>query len=678
MTKTQEKQPPSPRGVKKIIFLTMLSLFPVLFLLVFEIFLSIFNYGGDVNLVLTREINGSTYCYINKKVARRFFTHQDIHIPDARSTVFLKEKSPETYRIFCLGGSTTAGFPFQYNATFPNLLQDRLDVLFPEKNVEVINVGISAINSYSVLDFTRELVNYSPDLFIVYMGHNEFYGALGIGSTQQIGQNRNWILMYMRLQKIRTFQLLRDMIGGIQNLFSNKNIQLEDQTLMEKVVADRHIALGSPKYNLALDYYEKNLEAIIKTAQKAGAKVILSTLVSNLADFEPFANEFSPDLKPIQVERWKMYLEKGKALEKEGKPNEALIQYHKAEKIDPRPAELYFRRAKCLQATLNADIARKEYIRARDLDVLRFRASSDFNAVIEKAGQRHQVPVVDMEKVFKPYCVDEILDNNLFTDHLHPTFAGYFWMAKAFCEVMYQAGCVVPKDKWKWERIKTTEEFRRIAGVTDLDLEIASQRIRILTKHWPFKKEIVLRPHSGSPYDSLLENTVEAMISQKLGWNEGHYKIAKYLQQKGDYEGASKEYEAVLKIVPFNYFPYIELANLQMRQRKYDAAETTLKKGLIFSRHLPYIYAKLGMLFCFTRKYTPAIENLRQALEVDGRAKLFKKEETAGAYYLLSVAYTQTGKIAAARDAAETALRIKPDFGDARAILNQLSTIGTP
>ncbi len=676
MIKTQEKQSPQPGGIKKFIFLTILLLLPVLLLLTGEIFLRLIHYGGEVDLVLTREINGRTYCYINKKVARRFFTQQDIHIPDARSTVFLKEKSPETYRIFCLGGSTTAGFPFEYNATFPSLLQDRLDVLFPEKNVEVINVGISAINSYSVLDFTRELVHYSPDLFIVYMGHNEFYGALGIGSTQQIGQNRNWILLYMRLQKIRLFQLLRDMIGGIRNLFSEKGIQLADQTLMEKVVADRHIPLGSPKYNLALDYYEKNLEAIIQTGHQAGAKVILSTLVSNLADFEPFASEFSPDLKPIQIERWKMYLEKGKELEKNGQPNEALVEYYKAEKIDSRPAELYFRRAKCLQATLNTDIARKEYIRARDLDVLRFRASSDFNAVIQKVGQRHQVPVVDMEKIFENYCLDKILDNNLFTDHLHPTFAGYFWMAKAFCEAMWHDGCVLPKDQWNWERIKTTEEFRRLAGVTDLDLEIASQRIRKLTVHWPFKKEIVLRSNSGSPYDSLLEETVTALMKQKLGWNDAHYKIAKYLQQKGDYEGAAREYEAVLKVVPFNYFPYIELANLQMRMSKYDEAEITLKKGLNFSRHLPYIYAKLGMLLCFTRKYTPAIENLRQALVVNERAKLFKDYETAGAYYLLSLAYSQTGKIPEAREAAQTALRIKPDYGDARAILNQLSAAG--
>jgi len=47
----------------------------------------------------------------------------------------------------------------------------------------VVNVGISAISSYMVLNFVNELVQYQPDLFVLYMGHNEFYGAFGIGST---------------------------------------------------------------------------------------------------------------------------------------------------------------------------------------------------------------------------------------------------------------------------------------------------------------------------------------------------------------------------------------------------------------------------------------------------------------------------------------------------------------
>ena len=81
-------------------------------------------------------------------------------------------------RIFCLGESTMAGFPYDFHATAPSFLADRLQQMFPEDTIEVINVGLSAIGSYVILDFLRELAEYSPDLFIVYTGHNEFYGDL--------------------------------------------------------------------------------------------------------------------------------------------------------------------------------------------------------------------------------------------------------------------------------------------------------------------------------------------------------------------------------------------------------------------------------------------------------------------------------------------------------------------
>ncbi|KPL08323.1 hypothetical protein AMJ86_01035 [bacterium SM23_57] len=660
-------------GGKKIAFTLLMILFPILLLIAVEFILRAFNYGGDIDLVLTREMNGTTYCYINKKVAKRFFSYRDIHIPDARTAVFRREKSPNTYRIFCLGGSTTAGFPFQYNATFPSLLKDRLDVLFPRKNIEVINVGISAINSYSVLDFVKELAQYDPDLFLIYMGHNEFYGALGIGSTQQIGQNRNWVLFYMKLQKIRLFNLVRDLIGGFQGIFNGTSIEsIQDQTLMARVVGNQYIGLHSREYRIARDYFAKNLEGIIKIAQKAGARVIASELVWNLTDQEPFSLQFSSKTQEIQQQRWRAYMDAGYDLEKSGRPNEALIQYHKAEKVDPAPAILYFRRAKCLQMTGNAEIAKKEYIKAKDADVLRFRASSDFDNVIREVCERNHVPVIELEKVFAPYCRDKILDRTLFTDHLHPNFPGYFWMAKAFCETMAENGCIAPPKQWEWGRDKTTGEYRRLAGVTDLELEIASQRIRKLTSHWPFKQEIVLRKNSGSDYDNLLEKIVQDLFERNVGWNEAHYRIARYLEKKGEYDQAAQEYEAVIKVTPFNYFPYLELANLQMRQGKYEQAEETLKEALTYSKYLPYAYAKLGLLYFFTKRHAASIEKLTQAIELNKRANRFKPDELAGAYYIMSMAYGEKGNLDSAISSAHEALKIKPDYKEAQDVLMKL------
>ncbi|MCI0512915.1 tetratricopeptide repeat protein [candidate division KSB1 bacterium] len=664
---------------KKWLFTTIMLALPLLFFIGGECVLRTLHYGDEINLVLTHELNGTDYCFINKQVARRFFSYHEINIPDARSAVFKKEKSPHTYRIFCLGGSTTAGFPFQYNATFPSLLNDRLTVLFPDKEIEVINVGISAINSYSVRDFTQELVRYQPDLFLIYMGHNEFYGALGIGSTQQFGQNRRWVLGYLQLQKLRWFQLVRNLIGRFRQAISQRQPPSKaDQTLMQRVVKDQYIPLNSRHYQIAQDYFEKNLNDIVQMAQAVGAKVILSTLVSNLADQAPFSLQFAAKTSPAQQQLWHAVLDSGYRLEQMGQYNEALEKYFQAEQIDPTPASLYFRRAKCLQMLGQIETAHQQYIRAKDLDGLRFRASSDFNDLIRRVGQRLQTPVIEMETVLAPYARNQILDRQLFTDHLHPNFPGYFWMAKAFCTTMWQHDCIASRDQWRWERDKSTAEYRRLAGVTDLELEIANHRIRQLTSHWPFKQAVRLRENAGDAYSKLLETTVNDLFDRKFGWNEAHYRMARFLTQQQAYDRAAQEYEAVIKVTPYNYFPYLELANLQMRQQDFNAAEATLTKCQTFSRNLPYAAAKLGMLYYFTGRFDQAIQQLQQALTVNQRVKRFQPDELAGAHYLLSLAYSSSGKLDLAKQAAEAALQVRPDYPEAKQVLQKLEKIGPP
>ena len=79
----------------------------------------------------------------------------------------------KTFRIFCLGGSTATGYPYWYNASFSFFLKTRLKIIFPDKNIEVINLSMTAVNSFTVLDMVKELPEYEPDLILVYDGHNE-------------------------------------------------------------------------------------------------------------------------------------------------------------------------------------------------------------------------------------------------------------------------------------------------------------------------------------------------------------------------------------------------------------------------------------------------------------------------------------------------------------------------
>ena len=82
-------------------------------------------------------------------------------------------KPPGTYRIFCIGQSTTEGFPFQPRGGYPEWLEALLKGVLPSRKIEVINAGICGSDSTRDLAIVKEVLKYRPDLLVLYEGNNE-------------------------------------------------------------------------------------------------------------------------------------------------------------------------------------------------------------------------------------------------------------------------------------------------------------------------------------------------------------------------------------------------------------------------------------------------------------------------------------------------------------------------
>ena len=87
---------------------------------------------------------------------------------------FPREKETGSYRIFCMGGSTTYGRPYDYRTSFCGWLEAFLKVAEPDRDWQVINAGGISYASYRITALMEELANYQPNLFIIYSGQNEF------------------------------------------------------------------------------------------------------------------------------------------------------------------------------------------------------------------------------------------------------------------------------------------------------------------------------------------------------------------------------------------------------------------------------------------------------------------------------------------------------------------------
>jgi lysophospholipase L1-like esterase len=644
---------------KRTVFIIILISLPILFFVVLEGVLRLVNYGGDLDLVLLRKAEGTKWYQINRDVARRYFTSDDFTIPEARGQVFAFRKTANTFRIFCLGESSTAGYPYQFNATFPSLLQDRLSLLFPNRDFEVINVGVSAISSFSVLDFVHELVHYQPDLFLIYMGHNEFYGALGAASTQRISRHRSVVRLYLQLEKLRLFHVLRNTIQWVGKKWSPVPAGNSDRTLMEMMVQDKMIMLGSPLYHQAEANFRANLEEILQTIKQHHTPVLVSTLVSNLADLEPFESQFSDGFK--QKEQWSRFVELGQQAVSEKQFAAALRHYRQAAILDSMPAILHYRMGQCYEALGQYDDAQNAYGRSRDQDALRFRAAGDFNTVIAEVCAQQQTPIVDMEKAFADRSPHGLIGDELLLEHVHPNFQGYFVMADAFCRAMSKLPQLHLAIEWPWQRDLSEKQLLAYACVTEFDLAIGSERIRTLTNRYPFKHPRIIQLSNDAEYDRLLRETVQALQRKELGWNQAHYRVAEYLREMKRWPEAEQEYHAVIKITPNNYYPYIYLGDVLQVQNKTVEAENAFLMAQQFSPQLPYSYAKLGLLYMSRSQPQKAIEQLEIGVKLFGHVNDVTATEQAQARYLYAVALAQTQQFRAAQEQAEMACSLAPD-----------------
>ena len=92
-----------------------------------------------------------------------------------RGEEFSPEKPNDVYRIFMLGGSTMFGHGATSDkTTIPGYLQAFFQTYDDQFKIEIINGGIQGADSYTEMKIIEnKLINFSPDMVIVYDGWND-------------------------------------------------------------------------------------------------------------------------------------------------------------------------------------------------------------------------------------------------------------------------------------------------------------------------------------------------------------------------------------------------------------------------------------------------------------------------------------------------------------------------
>ena len=652
---------PSPGKKRFFTFITIA--FPFLFLGVMEIGLRVTGYGTTLSLFTTRVLHGKTYFLLNHEVKARYFPGIRFAPTTARE-YFTLPKPARAFRIFVLGGSTAAGYPYGANGSFGAFLRQRLERVFPDRRIEIINLGMTGTNSFTVLDLAGELPVYEPDLLIVYDGHNEFYGGLGVQSRGILGGSRTATLVYLQLLHSRTFLLLRDAYTGLQALLHPSLQEAPRDVSLESLAQHKEVPYGSPTYAAALRSFEENLADLRAFCTEHHLPLILASQVSNLRGQPPFVSGQDPSL-PDSARR--EFAEDRRTAEKawnEHRWTEALSAYRNAASVDSLHAATHFAVGRCLDILGDRLGARMEYIRARDDDELRFRASSDFNSAILRQARDAMVGTVDMERLFMAYAPDSLIGNELILEHLHPNSSGYFLMAKGFASAIRRLGLLGNHEEWA--RLDTVDD-RTLWNerlVTDLDERIALERTARVTSTYPFTARSLSVP-AAFPQDSL-EVFALRVIDGHWGAGDAHLAAAEYYAQRGDLQDAEREYKTLISLDSQEVSSYLGLARLYLRQRRLKEASGVVAASLNVEP-TGIAYSMLGDMAFGAGNDAGAITAYENALPF-----MRTPEEQASVLYQVALAELRMRDADKARETLERALAASPEHKRSLTLLRAL------
>ncbi|MDJ0928764.1 MAG: tetratricopeptide repeat protein [Gammaproteobacteria bacterium] len=527
------------------------------------------------------------YLRPNEAVVNRFFMHES-RAPQVSidTTFFRREKSVDTFRVVVQGGSSAAGFPYGKWASLSGMLGQRLRRIAPERQIEVVSTAMSAVNSYALLDFAEEIISIQPDAVLIYAGHNEYLGILGVGSAFGAGFSPARTRMLLALRQSHLFRAMQHLYGAV-TAPSADSAARRSGTLMARIASDRAIPFGSDVYRAGLEQFSHNLRALLAAYEKAGVPVFIGTLVSNESGQAPFISA-PGDATSLAALR---------ALEP-GATDSA------------NRADHFFDLGSKLRSAGDPIDARRAYGWARDLDALRFRAPAAMSAVIAAAAAAHAATIVDVDSALARSSPDGIIGDELMLEHLHPNLRGYFLLADAYFTALTAA--IEPQS---WPAGPDREVAWQEIPVTEIEGLAAGYRLRYLKSDWPFQ-ERKLAVEIEAPRNET-ERIAQDWFFGRISWLQAMQRALVHYQRSDRLDEATKIALNLATAFPFESNPQYVSGRLLLATEQPRRALAYLRRATRMSPDNIDAWLALNGAYAATGQQQEARDALGKLLQYD-------------------------------------------------------------
>ncbi len=407
-------------------------------------------------------------------------------IPKARQTHFRPEsfssnKPDNGFRIFCLGGSTVQGRPFALETSFPTWLEISLQAADMSRRWEVVNCGGISYASYRLVPILQEVLQYEPDLIVLYTGHNEFLEDRSFDHIRRRGEFLNALIA--AASRLRTFTLMREGYLRLQGISSEDSARVRP-LLPTEVDALLDYRGGLEAYHRddrwrrgVIMQYRQNLRRMVALACDAKVNLILVNPVSSLCDSPPFKSEHRADLSTQERKKWESLCQGARQRFRREDYNihEAIALFERACEIDRLHAGTWYTLAECYRTVGRIEQARDAYVRAKELDVCPLRILQPMNEAVLELARETQTPLVDAQELFERHSPHGLVGGDWLLDHVHPAIKGHQLLADEIANKLVSLGVAHPRPGWT-ERKK--QRFRaQLDGLDDLYFFKGSQRL---------------------------------------------------------------------------------------------------------------------------------------------------------------------------------------------------------
>ncbi len=490
------------RKKSRAVFYLIAILLPFFLLALFEGLLRLSGFGQEYPLFIEApnapSASSDIYLQPNPNLIKRFFHLPEFAPPVEPDTFLFKQNKDEgVFRIVLMGGSSAAGFPYGRFGSPAGHLKQQLKSVYPDKNIEVLSVAMASINTYALLDFTQEVIDIQPDLVLIYAGHNEYLGVMGVGSVYSQSNSRATNLLFLKLKELRLFQLVQSLYYSLKPQGDKVERHDGSRTVMASVAKEKNIPIDSDLYTAGKAQFKENLSAILTLFSQADIPVLLSSIASNERDQKPFES-FNSDLantliSPDKPRSSRRIIEQGTSLIETGETS----------------ADLAFVIAQAYENTNQLSNALTYYKKARDYDLLRFRAPSEFNDIISELAASHKlVTFVDADKKLRSDTDTGIIGTKHMLEHLHPNTRGYFLIALSYLEGIVDGQFLSsPKSTIEIDNLWLTQSTLRS------DVILAEYKIAVLQSDYPFtaSKQAVSLPTATNAVEELALKRIAGM-----------------------------------------------------------------------------------------------------------------------------------------------------------------------